>query len=47
MHIGSRWISAGTMSSWAVLCWLVLPGLAFAAWLFWTDGRPSASRGTA
>jgi lipopolysaccharide export system permease protein len=47
MIIGSSWIADGTVPSWLGLWWLLVPGLALAAWLFWTDGRPSVPRRTA
>jgi len=44
MIIGSSWIADGTLPPWAGLWWLLVPGLAFSAWLFLTDGRPPAPR---
>ncbi|HVI57301.1 MAG TPA: LPS export ABC transporter permease LptF [Luteimonas sp.] len=44
MWIGTSWLEKGKLPLGAGLWWLVLPLLAFAAWVYLRDGRPGRGR---
>jgi lipopolysaccharide export system permease protein len=48
MLLGTKWLEDGKVSAYLGLWWLVVPLLAFASWLYFTDGRmrrPRKARG--
>jgi lipopolysaccharide export system permease protein len=44
MWIGTGWLEKGKLPLAAGLWWLLLPLLAFAAWVYLRDGRPGRAR---